>query len=165
MKEGWNQGERPELDGGGVIRSMGGVLEYWEKNVRGRAPMGDERILGDEDFVNDVLEEAEKTEERRSRLRRKGWNFRRVLDRAAKLEGLKTEDVLGNSKERGKSRARALVCKWMVDDLGYPTVKVARSLGLVQSAVTQSVARGRELERSRKIRLEGHERRRKIRIS
>ena len=60
VKEGLSKGKRPELVGGGLIRSLGG----WEaiKGIGKRERRkGDERILGDSDFVLQVLEETDET--------------------------------------------------------------------------------------------------------
>lgn len=55
VRKGIERGRRPELVGGGLVRSLGG----WEavKAVRGSDERikGDERILGDGDFVESVL--------------------------------------------------------------------------------------------------------------
>ena len=66
-------GRRPELTGGGLIRSMGGWASV-KALRRAKAYMkGDERILGDGDFVNEVLAQAQEDYEQRYRLAR---NFR-----------------------------------------------------------------------------------------
>jgi len=60
VKEGISQGRRPELVGGGFIRSLGGwdvIKESGLKSI-GRVK-GDDRILGDGDFVLRVLKEAD----------------------------------------------------------------------------------------------------------
>ena len=59
VKKGISMGRRKELTGGGLIRSMGG----WEvvKSMRKAKVFekSDERILGDGDFVHQVLSMAE----------------------------------------------------------------------------------------------------------
>lgn len=58
MEEGVEQGKRPELTGGGMIRSLGGwaVVKGLGKDQELRK--GDERILGDSDFVEETLRQA-----------------------------------------------------------------------------------------------------------
>ena len=65
VERGMAQGRRPELVGGGLIRSAGG----WSMvNAMRRTPdhmKSDERILGGGDFTQSVLDEAkERLEER-----------------------------------------------------------------------------------------------------
>ena len=52
-------GSQPELVGGGLIRSVGGWSEVKSLRKRGAQQLGDERILGDGEFVKAVLDEAE----------------------------------------------------------------------------------------------------------
>ena len=79
VAEGIALGRREELTGGGLRRSAGGweglkelkrAREYWR---------GDERILGDGDFVNQVLRAAEETLTRREELKRQGWDLKRLV--------------------------------------------------------------------------------------
>ncbi len=72
-----NQGRRPELVGGGLIRSHGG----WEavkkiNREKGDRIKGDERILGDSDFVLQVLEETEEQFNRFYEMKRHGYDLK-----------------------------------------------------------------------------------------
>jgi hypothetical protein len=55
VKEGIGQGRRPELVGGGLIRSLGGWVKAKTLAKREGRLKGDERILGDSQFVLKVL--------------------------------------------------------------------------------------------------------------
>jgi len=55
VKKGIDQGRRPELVGGGLIRSMGGWSEVLANRRRGEREVADQRILGDGDFVKQVI--------------------------------------------------------------------------------------------------------------
>jgi hypothetical protein len=56
VKDGVDQGRRPELVGGGIIRSLGGWAEARRVRLKGQDRMkGDERILGDGDFVRGLF--------------------------------------------------------------------------------------------------------------
>lgn len=57
VSEGIKMGRRPELVGGGLIRSMGGWVGVLGLRRRGKKTASDERILGDGEFVQRVLEE------------------------------------------------------------------------------------------------------------
>ena len=65
VSKGIEQGRRPDLTGGGLIRSQGG----WEavKSLRktGDHRQSDERILGDSAFVKKVLAQSEEVLERK----------------------------------------------------------------------------------------------------
>ncbi len=59
VREGIEQGRRPELVGGGLIRSMGGWSEVLSLRRRGEKTASDERILGSGEFIEQLLSEAE----------------------------------------------------------------------------------------------------------
>jgi putative transposase len=58
VKEGITDGKRDDLVGGGLIRSAGGWSAVKALRKAGAVQKGDERILGDGDFVESVLSEA-----------------------------------------------------------------------------------------------------------
>ncbi len=72
---------------------------------------------------------------------------------AGKAFGIKSESLVGNSKERKASAVRALACKWMVEDLRMTTVAVAGILKVASSTVSRNVPRGREIADERSLRL------------
>ncbi len=60
VKKGIPLGRRPELVGGGLIRSLGGWDEVKKMRLTGQDRIkSDQRILGESDFVSDVLSESE----------------------------------------------------------------------------------------------------------
>jgi putative transposase len=65
VEKGVCDGERPELVGGGLIRSLGGWAAAKAMREGKDRIKGDERILGDGDFVNEVLESCEQQLEQR----------------------------------------------------------------------------------------------------
>ena len=152
VKEGMRVGEQNELEGGGLIRSVGGIVEYLKerKTIHQAA---DERILGGDEFVQGVLREAEVTESQRSKLRRSGLNPETVMRKAARAAKIKVEMVKGAGRSKGQSIARALFAKWMVEDLGYSGAEVAGMIGVTKMAVSKGVARGREIERAMRVSL------------
>ena len=48
------QGRRPELVGGGLIRSLGGWREFKKSRGRSGQLKRDQRILGESEFVSDM---------------------------------------------------------------------------------------------------------------
>jgi hypothetical protein len=149
VEEGISLGKRPELTGGGLIRSMGGwgavtSLRRLREHVK-----GDERILGDSDFVESVLLEQNERLEHRYALQSQGYDFQSVLRRVGDIFGLKAEEVLSPGKQPRRVEARSVACFWAVRALGMTTVEVSRRLGITQSAVTKAVYRGEKLAKDR----------------
>ena len=69
IQKGLTMGKRPDLTGGGLVRSVGGWSAV-KALRRAKAYMkGDERILGDPDFVQTVLKQSKENFERCYRLK------------------------------------------------------------------------------------------------
>jgi plasmid stabilization system protein ParE len=68
-KPGKISGRRDDLTGGGLIRSIGGWKEFTARRSVNERMQSDERILGDGDFVENVLQEAEEALERKEQYR------------------------------------------------------------------------------------------------
>jgi REP element-mobilizing transposase RayT len=58
IKKGIDHGSRPDLQGGGLVRSAGGDTTGLLGRKKGERENGDERILGSGEFVNDALKKA-----------------------------------------------------------------------------------------------------------
>lgn len=155
LREGLDKAEEENLEGGGAVRSMGGVFEYLSARKKGKDQPGDERVLGSERFVDRVLKEAERREGRRSRLRRSGWSVSRVLDRVGRIFGLDQAGMRGGGKTDVRCQARRLACHWLVNELGYTAAEVASALEITGAAVTVNAPLGRELAEKRRLSLEG----------
>jgi putative transposase len=72
VKNGIAQGRRPELVGGGLVRSAGGWSVIKTMRRVQDHMKSDERILGDGDFTQSVLDEAKERWEERYRLLAQG---------------------------------------------------------------------------------------------
>jgi putative transposase len=64
VNQGIAAGKRPDLTGGGLIRSGGGWSAVKTLRKAGALQKGDERILGDGEFVEEVLSEAKEAFEK-----------------------------------------------------------------------------------------------------
>ena len=150
VADGIAQGRRPELTGGGLVRSAGGWGALTTRRHLGDRLHGDERILGESHFVDATLTIAGERLERRQRLRARGRNFDWLLRRVAATAGLQPADLLTPSKIPARVEHRSMLCYWAVRELGLPGTVVANHLGLTQSAISRSVARGERLVREKR---------------
>ena len=148
VRKGVNQGRRPELAGGGLVRSAGGWSAVNALRQAGFRQKADERILGDGDFVTTVLQQAGEQLERRYYLKAKGYDFEAVVERVVKLLGMEPNQVLANSKNKQAVRARSLVCFWAFNELGMNQTELAQKFGISQPAVSSAVSRGEEIVRT-----------------
>jgi REP element-mobilizing transposase RayT len=145
VEKGVAEGRRSELTGGGLIRSLGG----WQmvKSMR-RADIrfkGDERILGESEFVQRVLNDAKDRLERQYDLAARGYDFERVVARVAEVLDIDFRAVLRRDKQPQTVRARSLVCFWANRELGMSTVEISRRLQISQSAVSRAARRGEQI--------------------
>jgi putative transposase len=154
VKEGISQGRRPELVGGGLIRSLGGwdVIKKSGLKSIGRVK-GDDRILGDSEFVLQVLNEAHERFDRYYELKRLGYNLQTVEDRVCEIFDLSVGEIYSKSREKAKAAARGLFCYWAVRDLGYSMLEIAGWLGMSQPGVVYAVRRGERIANERGIKL------------
>jgi hypothetical protein len=133
------------LTGGGLIRSLGGWEEV-KKQRRQKAYMkGDERILGDSDYVDEVFRTANENLQRTYQLKAMGLDVNKVAQRVAAQMGLPLDAVWAAGKHRKTVEARSLLCYWAVRLIGLSMSSLAQRLGISPSAVSQSVARGEAL--------------------
>ncbi len=153
VQKGIDRGHRPELTGGGLIRSAGGwsaVKGLRRTNARLK---GDERILGDKDFVSAVLEAAQEQLERKFQLAAKGIDFEKVVEQVAAVFGIEADQVLAAGKHPPTVKARSVLCYWAVRELGMNGTDVAEKLGCSQSSVSKSAKRGAAIASENNLKL------------
>jgi len=147
VEQGIEMGRRADLIGGGLIRSSGG----WQavkamRRLRIHAK-GDERILGESEFVLQVLKEQNEQLEKRTRMRARGVDPQRAAARVEEIFGLTLSELSQGSRLRSVVRARSVLCYWAVKELGMSGAQAARWLGIGQPAVQRSVVRGGKIAR------------------
>lgn len=154
VAEAVGQGRRPELVGGGLIRSAGGWCGVQELRKAGIFQKSDERMLGDSRFVESALAEAEEKMASRYALKSKGVDLPLLQRIAASLTGISPEAVAGPSKSRNLVKARILVCYWAARDLGFTMTDIARYLKVSVPTVSSAVKKGERLVREEGLHLQ-----------
>ncbi len=143
VEEGISMGRRPELVGGGLIRSMGGWEAVKKIRLTGQDRIkSDQRILGDSDFVLDVLSEAKESFTEKYTLRSSGYDFEKVLERVSLIFEVDKEYITGKGNQADRVKARDLLCYWCNNKIGISMADLARKLGLTSAAVSIAVRRG-----------------------
>lgn len=153
VEEGVAEGRRPDLTGGGLLRSVGGWRALKDFRRTGIRIKGDERILGDSEFVEDTLAAAREFFEERYALEKKGYDFQWVVSRVAAVLSLDEGQVTALAKSPQTVTARRLLCFWAHRKLGMTTVEIAKELGLCQSAVSRLSAGGEKLAKENAFKL------------
>ena len=140
IKAGVNDGRRPELVGGGLIRSAGGWPGVQAMRRKGVLKLADERILGSGAFVTRVLKKAGKLIKPQIspvKLRKKIMS---VLRRICREEGIKISELQAGSRRAGIPVVRYQIARELVED-GVSKAAVARAVGVSASAITKTLTR------------------------
>ncbi len=140
VREGVAKGKRPELVGGGLIRSLGGWSQVLSFRRKGMKVASDERILGGDEFIQRLMSEAEEREKETLRLLRKVPDLPNLARTIVKGEEIAESELRSGNRKREVVRARRLFCQLAVGKMGYPGAEVARFLGVTTSSVNRLVA-------------------------
>jgi putative transposase len=144
VSKGIKEGSRPDLVGGGLLRSVGGWKGLKDLRDSGERVRADERILGGSDFVERVLRESDEEWEKKSLLKRRGVNLEGLLEKVASQFGVDTEELKSGSKVTRISAARAALCYLAVRKLGLTAASISKELVISPSAVSRSIVRGQK---------------------
>jgi len=137
IREGVAHGRRPELVGGGLIRSLGGWAQVLALRRKGSPVASDTRILGSGDFVETLLAEAARREKETLRLGRRIIDLEALGRRILATEGVTARELRSAARKAEVVRARRLFCQLAVQGMGYSGAEVARFLGVTTSAVNR----------------------------
>ena len=148
VADGLEQGQRPELTGGGLVRSQGGWSQVLGLRQSGEQVCSDERILGGGDFVEDLLREAEESELRQLRIRRSGKTMVEIIEEECRNRSVSGKELRSGSRRRVVSEARAAIAFRAIEELGLATAEIARALGVATSSISRAITRGAGLRQS-----------------
>lgn len=153
IEAGMNGSLRSDLSGGGLVRSYGGWenIKFLRKDHQAR--IGDERILGDSDFVEQALKEDALQLDEVTHFQQQGWDLSRLINRVCDYCQVERESLQNKGRGNALSLAKALVCYWGTKKLGLKSTELATALGMSQPAVSKSVKRGSVYCRDNKLEL------------
>lgn len=138
VQDGIPQGRRPDLMGGGLIRSMGGWKVVSEIRRGREAYSADERVLGSSRFVEGLLKEAEEIAVRPK------VDLATLGRRIARHMGLTWEALSGRGRSREQSRARSILAYVWVKHLGGSGRELSLALCMSPQAVSLAARRAEE---------------------
>lgn len=143
LKDGINVKE--DFNGGGLIRSLGGIAEALR--IRGDERQAyDDRILGDGDFVNGVLEVVEKEETGKKYIK----NMNDLLRKLSRYYNLRQEDIL-EKKIRSVKEARSVMIYLAKKYLGINATATGKLLGITQSSASRAMSRGMDVVKGKDL--------------
>ena len=139
VQEGIAQGRRPELVGGGLIRSQGGWSQVISMRRHGGRELSDERILGHGDFVERVIREADeglRYQFRESERRQKVEEF---IQEVCRKENINIKELRAGSRRRRISLVRLQIASKLLEVYGIPLAEIARQLGVTTFAISKAL--------------------------
>jgi len=125
-----------ELSGGGLVRSQGGWSKVQSMRRRGEKALGDERILGGDSFVKEVLKEAEERRDVLLPAHERLRLFDEDIGRACR-DACLTPVFLRSGSKRGKLPSlRKELARKAVLEYGLSLAETVRQLGVTANAVS-----------------------------
>lgn len=135
VKEGIPMGRRPELVGGGLVRSQGGWSQVMTMRKRNVCELSDERILGPGDFVERIIKDAEKSFQRSFRNNLSVNDLETLILKACKTSGIHIDELRSGGRRREISAIRSRLAVDLVRHHGISLAETARHLGVSTPAI------------------------------
>lgn len=148
ISDGWAQGKREQLMGGGLRRSLGGWQGVWEAKKANQRAMGDERILGDGEFVEATLKSFEERRRKRDEQSCRGWTLDKLAAEVCEVMDIDLVALKQRHRSNKLSAAKSLFAYWGYCELGMTGKEIAGYLNLSRSTVSERIAHGRKLANS-----------------
>jgi REP element-mobilizing transposase RayT len=136
-----DEGRRPELVGGGLIRSMGGWSAVKAMRRLGDRELSDDRILGSGEFVERIIKEAEAKIKYQLPVKKDDQKLDEYIAQICESKNVSIQELKTGSRRREVSRVRAQVATGLVKRHGIPLAEVARRVGVSTSAISKILNR------------------------
>jgi len=143
VKKAVGEGRRPELVGGGLVRSMGGWSVVKTMRRSGERELSDDRILGGGKFVERIIKEAEEKIRFQLPVSEELQKIDELMTQICKDERVSIEELKGGSRRREISEVRKRIALELVQRHGIALAEVARRVGVSTSAVSKILKRAR----------------------
>lgn len=141
VKAGIDQGRRPDLVGGGLIRSLGGWSEVLSLRRDKERVLTDERILGSGDFADRILREADETLKYQFRGDKSRQKVVEFVEQVCKKENINSRELRMGSRRGRICQVRSQIAYQLVEHYGLPLAQAARQLGVSTSAISKAITR------------------------
>ena len=125
-----------ELSGGGLLRSQGGWSRVCSMRKRGEKALSDERILGGDDFVRDVLKQAEERQDVLLPESERLEQFSDTIKDACESAGVTVAFLRSGSKSGSLTSMRKELARKGVYECGLSLTETGRQLGVTTNAVS-----------------------------
>ena len=145
VREGIVLGRRPELVGGGLVRSLGDWAEVLSLRRQGKRELSDERILGSGAFVEQVLKETQRSIRQRYWGREVQKKVQKLIATMCQKHKIAVQELRSGSRRGRTAQARAELIRYLVKRHGLPLAEIARQVGISTSGVSRVLSRAHQL--------------------
>ncbi|OIO29753.1 MAG: hypothetical protein AUJ18_08005 [Candidatus Hydrogenedentes bacterium CG1_02_42_14] len=145
VKKGIAQGRRPDLTGGGLIRSMGGWSVVKALRKSGVKEKGDARILGSGEFVSELVKQAEEKVKYQLPAKDLQKCIKEEIEKVCKKEKIKVSMLRSGSRRRPLPDIRKELTVKLVNEYGVSLAETARQLGVSTSGIAQLLRRNKNV--------------------
>jgi REP element-mobilizing transposase RayT len=137
VREGLSLGRRPDLVGGGLVRSAGGWAEVRALRRQKEPMAADPRILGSGEFVHELLRDAEARQVAAWRRMPTLQETAGLMATACKQQGVAVEELRKGGRRGRLSVVRATLARELVAGRALSLAQAARHLGVSTAAISK----------------------------
>lgn len=141
LRKGIDQGRRPDLVGGGLIRSQGGWTAVKKIHRTGIRQKSDERILGSGEFVELLIKESDHARKAQFIGHEREDIAVSYIQKICKQERVSVEALKSGGRRQKVSEVRARIAKKLVHEMGFSLTETGRYLGVSPSAISKALLR------------------------
>jgi chromosomal replication initiation ATPase DnaA len=109
--------------------------------------------LGDSEFVNATLSQAEESLNRHYELKAQGFDLQYISTKAAEIFQIERDEIYSPARQSRIVSARSLVCFWAVRELGLSLSELARTFKMSVPGIGYAVARGERIAKHKNLSL------------
>jgi len=136
-----DEGRRPELVGGGLIRSLGGWSAVKAMRRSGNRELCDDRILGSGEFVERIIKEAEAKIKYQLPVKEHHHKIDKFIAQLCRSENISSAELKAGGRRKEVSGVRAQIAIGLVERHGVALAEVARRVGVSTSAISKILKR------------------------
>ena len=141
VKNGIEQGTRPELQGGGIVRSAGGDKRGLLGRKKGEREKGDVRILGSGEFVTTVLRKSHEADLRKL----EKMPLELLSRKVASHFKIKEEDLRSTVKRKSVTEAKSAFGYLAIKKMGYSGREIGRFLNMRSYSAIRRAQEGKKV--------------------
>ena len=139
VEKGIGEGRRPELVGGGLVRSLGGWSQVKSMRRADDRELHDPRILGSGEFVEQMIKEASVKAKYQFPANQNIQEIEEYISKMCQQENISIKELLSGNRRRHVVQLRRQLAISLTEKYGISLAETARRLGVSTSAISKIV--------------------------